>query len=265
MSTAEQARAHEWDCSSDEYHAATEYVGHFALEVFRKSPRLYHAQFVTQKMKNPEPSEAMLLGQWLHAAVLAPWEFEELVQGKLLAPEKRRLELTCSLKGAIERHPQASALLSLDGPCEKAILWADSETGLMCKCKPDKVAKLPDGRPVIPDLKSALDPSPEAFSKQAFNLGYHRGVAHYKQGYHELTGEEAAYVHIVVGKKPPHEVAIYELDEDAIVLGHRQNRVLLDRLADCKKTGLWAAEHEKQITRLSLPRFAFTQNEDWEV
>lgn len=255
--------AREWECDSATYHAATQWVSHSSLEVFRDSPRLYEGRFVTKTIPHPEPTEALLLGTWLHMAVLEPWEFDVLPNQKLLAPERKRLALSTAMRDAVLSHPIARRLFEADGPVEHSIVWPDSETGLQCKCRRDKVCRLADGRTVIPDLKSAISSRPEDFSKQCVNFGYARTADWYLTGHHELTGELAAYVFVVVSKSPPHEVAIYELDEEAVKLGARQNRIALNKLARCFQTGDWAAEHEKQITSLSLPRYAFLSSE-WE-
>jgi hypothetical protein len=256
--------ATEWNVDAETYHGTTDVVSHSSIEVFRQSPRLYEGRFVSKVIPQPEPTEALLLGQWLHLGVLQPWKLDEIRRGKLLAPERKRLALADAMRDALMAHPIARQFIESDGQVEHSIRWTDPDTGLQRKCRRDKVAKLADGRTVIPDLKSAISSAPEDFSKACVNFGYHRTVDWYLEGHHELTGELAAYIFVVVSKSPPHEVAIYELDEEALKLGARQNRALLNRLAGCYRTGQWEAAHEKQINKLSLPPYAYYENQ-WEA
>lgn len=254
-------RAAEWPCTNEEYHATTDYVSHSGLKIFAESPRLYHGRFVAKTIPAPEPTEALTLGTWFHAAVLEPEKFAEIVAscGKLTKPEAKRYDLVARMTQAVLAHPLASMLLSQDGPVEHSIVWRDEVTGLHCKSRRDKLTKDNNGRTIIADLKTSNDPRPEAFARDSHNFRYYRQAPYYLEGHRVLTGEDASFVYIVVGKSEPYEVALYELDEEALALGARENRILLNRLAHCHKIKQWTTPWECQVTKLALPRWAYSR------
>ncbi len=254
-------KAAEWNVDNETYHANTDYVSHSGLKVFADSPRLYHGRFVAKTIPAPEPTEALTLGTWFHAAVLEPEKFAEIVTecGKMTKPEAKRYELVMRMTQAVLAHPLASMLLSQPGPVEHSIVWRDEVTGLQCKSRRDKITSDNAGRTIIADLKTSNDPRPEAFARDSHNFRYYRQAPYYLEGHRALTGEDATFLFICVGKVEPFSVVINELDEEALALGALENRVLLNRLAHCRKTGDWSATHENQVNRVSLPRWAYTQ------
>ena len=75
------------------------------------------------------------------------------------------------------------------------------------------------------------------------------------------TGAECSFVFVVVESEPPHRVACYELDDDAMDLGDEQNELTLAQMAKCLKSGDWTEPFEREITKLSLPRWTQYENE----
>lgn len=272
--TTDRPAAEIWDVTLEAYHQDRTCISHSAKECFRRSQKLYHAVYVAGTMDPPEPTEAMVLGSLLHLCVLEPerwikeiciaphcdrrtkdgkaqWAaFLEFANGKQVVDAQQHI-LVHDMTTAILSNPVSRALLSRDGKVEQAIKWLCQDTGLSLKSRRDFVAS-----DLIVDLKTARDASPEAFAGAAARLGYARQAAHYLDGQETLTGTEAAFVFVVVENKPPHTVACYELDEEAIHNARIQNLDTLRRMAVCRDTGQWEALFERQITRLSLPRWS---------
>ena len=109
---------------------------------------------------------------------------------------------------------------------------------------------------MITDLKTAANPSPEAWAKQALDLGYHRQASWYRDGV-EACGlaRDAAFAFIVVRSSPPHEVAVYELDEEDLGLGAAENRATLREIAECTRTGNWSPEWAQRAHVVKLPKW----------
>lgn len=272
-----------WQCSAEEYHADTTHVSHSALDVFRQSRRLYHGRFITGEIERPEPTPAMRLGTLLHLAVLEPERFEVNV---VSAPECDRrtkdgkavwaafceesvgkvvaslddMNLCRALMQAVKLNSIAAHWLGKGGHSEHTITWQDQEIGLLCKSRRDRFIESDN---LLLDLKTCRDASPEAFAKAAASFGYNRQSAWYVDGHKAAFGAEPRFLFIAICTQPPHEVACYELDADAIDLGRRQNRTALFQLADCIEHDDWLGPHEKQVTTLSLPRWA--NYSDWEM
>jgi hypothetical protein len=278
--------------SAAEYHADYTFISRSMLEVFRDSPRRYHARFITGTMPAPEPTDDMQFGTWFHTYSLEPdrylaeeiiapqfgpdgkrwdrrtklhkeaWtELEAKANGGIIIPHETHMQLF-DMRRAVARCEKAQELVIDPGPVEATFRWTDDETGLPCKMRLDKLAR---GGTVIADIKTCTDSNPEPFSRSAVNFGYHRQAAFYLDGFALATGEDAAgMVFIACSKEPPYDVACYELDQDAIALGREQNRATLRKLAAAMESGDWRGAHEGVINRIALPKFAFLQDQ-WEV
>lgn len=168
------------------------------------------------------------------------------------------LALAQAMRDAVMAHPMAGKLFAAgSGEAELSAYWQDPETGLTCRCRPDWWRT--DG--VLVDLKTAEDASPEGFEKSILNYRYHVQAAFY------LDGARAAvntfppidppdhFVFVVVEKTPPHAVAVYRLDDDAIEIGRREYQRDLATAAECVRTGVWPA-YGDTIMRASLPEWA---------
>lgn len=279
-----------WAVDALAYHADTSRVGRSMLDCFRDSPRRYHGLYVTGELPLPEPTEAMQFGTLFHRYILEPEKFkattyiapqfgpggERWNRSKkehkaawadvLLECNGRTLldvetaDLLAAMKSGIERSPVASALLFSEGPVEQALTWIDEDTGLPCKCLRDKVS---GGHSLIVDLKTCEDSTPSAFARHAASYGYHNQSAFYTEGHRQVFNEDpAGFVFVAVSKKAPHDVSVFELDYDAIELGHKQNKAALAGIANCMATGEWSAPHERLITQISLPKYSF---QDWSL
>lgn len=186
---------------------------------------------------------------------LAAWDAARGDRAVINADE---LALAQAMRDAVMAHPTAGKLFSGAGEAELSAYWQDPETGLACRCRPDWW--LING--VLVDLKTAEDASPEAFEKSILNYRYHVQAAFY------LDGARAAFsrtpftalppdhfVFVVVEKTPPHAVAVYRLDDDAIEIGRREYQRDLATAAECLRTGEWPA-YGDTIMRASLPEWA---------
>lgn len=286
MTTVARTTAYEWlddqgrYVTDEVYHGATDIVGNSSLKAFSASPKKYHALFVAKTRPMDEPGEALNIGSWLHCAVLEPerWRdgfavapkcdkrttagkaiyaaFEAESFGKTIV-DCEAYSLVNAMREALMANPTIHELVEAEGFNERPIRWTDAETGIELKSKQDRCIP---SRELLLDLKTDRgDISPAAWSKTAFNFGYHRQNDLYVSGQHELSGERYRFAFCVVSKSTL-ETAVYELDDEAVSLGYRENRKALEKLARCHETGIWQAAHEQQVTKLSLPAWAFSQS-----
>lgn len=276
-----------WRVTPEQYHADYVKVSRSMLEVLGESPPRYCGIFVTRTIEQSQPTAPMRLGSMKHIAVLQPEEWDnhvEMIPAEVLAkngakstneykawaaerPNKilaksGELDTVRRMIDALHAHPIAGPMIREPGPCEQAITWLDAETGLRCKSMRDKVIR--DGRLIL-DIKAIADSSPYAFSRAAFNFGYHRQSAWYQDGHSAaFRRDPEGMVYLAVGKEPPHDVAVYELDYDDVAYGRQQNASRLEQLADHLASGEWLAPHQRLITRIKLPRFA-QYEQDWSM
>jgi exodeoxyribonuclease VIII len=122
-------------------------------------------------------------------------EFESEHKDKTIitADDNRRIDI---MVDSIMAHPRARMWLEMEGYSESSIFWTDEETGIRCKCRPDRMAK---NEPLIFDLKTADDIG--RFIKYGIHdFQYFMQDAHYSDGHQKLTGDTPLFGFIVVSK-----------------------------------------------------------------
>lgn len=188
-------------------------------------------------------------------AAMAWWTvFNENAAGRQVITADQ-YETTQRQLAAVLAIPELAALLS-SGQAEQSAYWIDIGTGLLCRCRPDWVHLLPDGRVILLDLKTTSDASPEQFARSVWNFGYYRQAAWYSQGYTVASGREVAgFVFGAVTSDYPYLAVAYMVDDDAMARGAADCRRLLDSYAECQRTGHWPA-YGSGVQLLSLPAWA---------
>lgn len=240
-----------WHVTAEHYYADSCRVSKSMLDVFSDSIPEYHARFVIRTLEQGQPSKDMLLGTALHTLLMTP---DEPIPKEC---ESKR-PLVEAWAEAVRRHEFARQLLAEAELIETVLAWTDRKSGLPCKARVDGVAT---GLGIVFDVKTAADPTPEGFSRAIANYGYHRQLAHYSEGVKRALGIDAQAALIVVGKSPPHEVAVYELDDVWMRLAREQLDDLLGGLAKCYRTDTWNSRLAG-VRCLSAPRWSLYQHEN---
>lgn len=260
------------DLPNEQYHSGPG-ISKSQLDLIHKSPSLL--QWSRTAPEDDEKKSALNVGDAVHALLLEPerfraeyavgpkdaprntkagkekWaEFEAgLKEGQtvLTAEEGRKIEL---IYGSVMAHPNARWLIEAKGDAEASIYWNDPETGLLCRCRPDKLIT---EHGWIVDVKTTADMS--KFARSVYDFRYHVQDQFYSEGYRQHFGEEpAGFLFLVVstsiecGKYP---VRLFCLDAEAKARGRATMREDLATLAECERTGEFPG-----IETLSLPRWA---------
>lgn len=252
----------------DEYLALDALSSSGAKDILR-SPAFYR----WRKDHPSEPTPSMVLGTALHMAVLEPERFERTVvvdpgfdrrtkPGKAdaeqwasnLPPEALilqapQMELVRGMQGAIEHHPYAARLLDDIQP-ELSILW-DAD-GVQCKARLDALGI---GHNVLIDIKTSSDASWDSFAKSAANFGYHIQAAHYIDGAKAAGYGKRTMLFVVVENTPPHQVAVYVLDDEAVRAGEVKMARARELYLECVAQDQWPG-YQETIQVLSLPKWA---------
>lgn len=161
----------------------------------------------------------------------------------------------------VERDDLASLLLRSGTP-EMTVAAKDPVTGVWMRCRPDV---LPETTEIIPDIKTTINAHPDAFEKQATNLGYFQSAAFYLDVIREVFGDvgvKRRFLLIAAEKVPPYPVQIYQMDDEAIQNGRMLNRRALNIFADCLRTGNWwayARPDQNPIKSLTMTRFGHSE------
>ncbi|EJB5505628.1 exodeoxyribonuclease VIII [Escherichia coli] len=257
--------------SNENYHAGPG-VSKSQLDDIADTPALYlwrkNAPVDTTKTKT------LNLGTAFHCRVLEPEEFsnrfivapefnrrtnagkeeekaflmECASTGKtvITAEEGRKIELMYQSVMAL---PLGQWLVESAGHAESSIYWEDPETGILCRCRPDKI--IPEFHWIM-DVKTTADI--QRFKTAYYDYRYHVQDAFYSDGYEAQFGVLPTFVFLVAsttvecGRYP---VEIFMMGEEAKLAGQQEYHRNLRTLADCLNTDEWPA-----IKTLSLPRWA---------
>ncbi|EKI2062673.1 exodeoxyribonuclease VIII [Escherichia coli] len=145
--------------------------------------------------------------------------------------------------------PLGQWLVESAGHAESSIYWEDPETGILCRCRPDKI--IPEFHWIM-DVKTTADI--QRFKTAYYDYRYHVQDAFYSDGYEAQFGVQPTFVFLVAsttiecGRYP---VEIFMMGEEAKLAGQLEYHRNLRTLADCLNTNEWPA-----IKTLSLPRWA---------
>lgn len=270
-----------WDCTNTEYHADRMCVSHSTLEVFRDSIPLYHGRFVAETIPHPPASQALQLGSAFHTYLLERhlWSKEVAIMpegmNRRSNASKKEMDdwlaeqtaagveiiISCEQYEKIKRmfesamaNAEIRTIVEADGVCERALRWQCRETGLWLKCRFDKL--LADTGRTIVNVKTAADPTPWAWSKQAYDLGYYRQEAFYCDGRKTVLDADGEHLYVVVGNDAPFEAVVYKLGEKDRELGRRHNLHDLHMLAECRQFGIWDSRYADRVVDVSLPAYA---------
>jgi hypothetical protein len=161
-------------------------------------------------------------------------------------------ETVHAMAASLKANPFAAAALS-NGESETTLVWEDPETGTVLRARPDF---LPAKRLIIPDLKTAANGSPKAFSRAIADFGYAMSAALYSDGIKAIYGNlPTHWVHVVMEKEPPHVVSLYELPGEDIERGRWLNRKAIRVFAECLSRDKWPG-YSDEPSQVGLPQWS---------
>jgi hypothetical protein len=253
------------DVPSDVYHAWP-FLSSHRLAMLDRSPA--HLQI---ELANPRPqTPAMARGEAVHLACLQPdlfhqWyvvspkfdrrttkgkadaaEFEAANAGKEVISQDEWCQYR-AMSDAVWEHLAAGKLLR--GELDIEVSGIFDRDGIRCKLRADFVNR---SISAICDLKTCEDGSIDAFQSSVAKFNYYRQAAFYLDGLAALGQPMKHFVFIAVESDPPHAVAVYRLDPDAIEAGRKINNSLMAVYRQCLKSGEWPA-YSPMVQDIGLP------------
>lgn len=250
------------------------------LKRMRRSPaHFFGLQLDPNRPPPGEPTPAMKAGTLMHTCIFEPDQVDaryvvrpDGIDGRTKEGKAALAALATSGKEVIEAAqlaaaqtqarnihalPEVGALLA-EGYGESSAFWIDEATGELCKCRPDWVNPAGDGV-ILVDGKSTQDASPEGFARVIWNMDYALQAAWYVDGFESATGQKVyGFVFAAAEAAWPHAAAAYMLDDEVLDWARRENRALLNRYAECKKSGRWPA-YESSIQLIAMPAWAMKE------
>jgi hypothetical protein len=262
--------------SMADYHADRSRVSHSMLEVYHRSPELYHKRFVAGTVAGKE-GDHFDFGTALHCLLLEPHEFDGRywtgVKPKLnsrlgkeewsemrAANEGRRFidtedyEMMRAMEKSLDGNRIARNLLRGKGVRQPERVFHGTLEGLPAKCRTDLF--LPPSSMIV-DVKTMRDPDAESFARDCVNYGYFRQEALYRSIVDAAFGIESQFRFVVFGKNEPYDCFVYELGSDSVRLGAYQNQQDLRRLAESIKTGRFRNPGADIVNLINLPSWYF--------
>jgi hypothetical protein len=250
---------------------ALDRVNIHALTHLEKSPLHFKHSVTTYS----DPTPAMRFGTACHIAALEPDRFCDLVVCEPMDINKKTkagreeyaawlaslddevvvisdedYQRVLDVRDALYQHPVVRKCLSVPGQSECTALF--SRAGVDCKARIDRLPG--DELPVVFDLKTAQNASPADFAKACVNFKYHYQADFYLHAVRALGIDKRHFIIGVVESQPPHGVAVYELNNEA--MAHAQARVdaLLEQYRTCQD---WNRGYSRKVETLALPPWAF--------
>lgn len=255
---------------------------------YRKSPSisrsdLWHIRESPEKfmyyLSNPEPpTPALLFGQLFHAVLLEPDKVDEMfvvspeidrrskagkeafaefkeMAGKRTVVTADMMNQAIAMRDSVLNNAYAKKLLN--GEHELPLFWEDELTREKCKCRLDCLREVKE-KLIVVDVKTADSAENDAFARASVKHGYDFQAAMYSEGVAKNYSKIPVFVFIVVEKKPPYAVNVFQADELFLKRGYDMFRELLGIYSECKKTGNWYGYLGafNQINTLSLPPWA---------
>lgn len=253
-------------------------IGSSDLEHIHRSPAYAHF-WKTHDEEVDDDRGARSWGTALHMLCLEPRRFDQAVgilppehdgrtkEGKALKAQletEREVVIKHAAAEEVRRaaarvraHRSAGALLASSGPTEVSVVVRDPVTGLLCKCRPDKLIP---SKGVLLDWKSTRMPSQRAFTKQAFDLGYDRKISFYLWQLNLLrelgpAPEYSIGAIVSVQNDEPYETCVYAVRGETLEVAQVSWRKDLARWAECKESGAYPG-FDEDVKILDLPDWA---------
>lgn len=237
-------------------------LSYSSLKEFKRSPM--HFLHYRNKPKDKEEKAALIFGGLLDCLLLTPDEFDSRYcilpeafllkdcvaahgkeQGRLVY-DKRNEEIEAAIantekviisqdlynqastmRDIIWSHPIAMKIIQRVTDVQCTIPWKDKGTGL------DVIGKFDGmGEDIIFELKTTRDADPEAFMKDAYNLGYHIQCATYLQAMHK-RGKFPTFWYVVIEKTAPYGISVFRPSEEYVALGKQELDYLLKSFKLC--------------------------------
>lgn len=204
---------------------------------------------VLPKDAPPPPTQAMLNAVKPTPASLARQEFwagfEKKQAGRVIVPE---VDLEHIQHMAESLHRAELPDIIFGGEPEVSLIWQDV-TGIWVKARPDALPQTGD----LGDLKTTSEATHRFTDRQIADHGYHMQMALCVEGMERVLGRRPTGVILIfVEKKPPYQVIMRPISEDALYWGRMQNRRALNAMAACLESGDWG-EEPGNLSEFNLP------------
>lgn len=255
--------------TNEAYHASAG-ISKSGLDLILRSPA--HYRFGERK----EATRAMEIGTALHCAILEPERFatdymmlREVIDRRASAYKEAckvwsaervltgsEADRVAGMQESVLSHPVLGRFVKATGRCELSVFATDPETGVLVKCRFDKLL---DAKLAI-DVKKTQDL--RDFGKSVANYGYHMQAAFYTDVWKWATGEDLdGFMFAAVEEQMPHASAMITIDDEAMDIGRMEYRKALNTYAECFERDEWNGIYQ-ELAPVQLPSWYINQIEN---
>lgn len=222
-----------------------------------KSPAHYRHNLLTPF----QPTPAMVMGSLVHELVLGggrdkfaayegerragkEWEAFKAANADATIVKASEWEEASNIADAVRAHPAAVDAL-INGQRETPLSWTIA--GRECHGTPDVLGLH------LADLKVTNDASPDRFQWHARKMGWLGQLAWYYEAARQTQPILPNRVSIVaVESSAPYVVTVFDLTDEALLLGEKTWRLYFERLRACEETDYWPG-YVEGVARLGVP------------
>lgn len=221
------------------------------------------ANMVARKNREEFDSDALLMGRLLHSRIelhanldeyrkifvvkpkftgsgarAAGEEWDHAHKGMTILTESQEADIESMFAGVVA-NPQSRAIVDANGIYEETVFWTDRDSGVLCKCRPDK--RVPDflGQPLIADWKTIGQFSKRNIQDAIADHHYHVSAAFTIDGLKAVGIDPGPYVFVFIEKGEPNRVLCVPANDIDVELGRRKYKKVLMQIAEAQKTGVW--------------------------
>lgn len=261
------------DMPNEAYHAYAG-ISKSGLDLIDRSPAHY------AYAPPHEPSRAMVIGSAIHAAILEPELFAEKYMLLRDVTDRRssvykqaikahpadlvitgkEADLVAGMQESALFNPAINELLALHGLSEVTAFVLCPDTGVLLRSRFDYLTETG----VIVDLKKTQDIRYDQFARSVGRYRYHVQDALYSCVYSLLTGDVPRFVFACIEEQSPHASKLYELDDEAKMIGLRLARRNIATYAQCVADGHWPFP-DGSLELMSLPGWCLEEEDYMEV
>lgn len=268
-----------WTPSLEDYHKDPA-IGSSMLSTFRDNRRLFHALYVAKTMEPEGATASMKLGTLVHAMIEGASsggvpvylvvngdrrgkEYKDAIKSGMspaVVYPAAEVENAKAIAYAILEPKTAAAraargvLVDHPGPAEYSFKWQHSPH-VELKVRFDRLCEVPGVGFVQSDLKTSKGPAPEEFAQSVKAYHYAHALALREMAAEQLGITLAASFLVAVRSEAPFEVAVYQMDGNALGHAREELRVELMELEELLAAeGLepWLAPWEGSVQPLTV-------------
>lgn len=244
------------------------------LKEMARSPLHYAHRLTTPR----DDTSSLALGRAVHTCILEPerwnadytvypgktrrgkeWDAFKAAHEGMTILTKDQAHDALAIKRAVFANKTAARYLE-NGWSELTLTWGDPVTGFPCKARIDRYAEV-DGKRYIVDVKTARDVGARAFGGVAARYGYHGQLAWYTRGAKANGLRIDGHKIIAVESDAPHDVAVFDVDEDTIYAGEEECAQLVERVRACFIANDWRGQYDGEEP-LQMPAWWYADDVD---